>query len=166
MKKFALSVALAVSILFLPSASQAYLLDGVQQFNGHYYKVFDFGMTWDDAKIFCENLGGHLVTITSQQEQNFVNRMIADYGNKKYYWFGASKDSFKNWNWVNGEQINYKNWQINQPDNKNGHENAIMTYKDNFGWNDLNSDGYSGGMIPDFGLICEWDSPNSVKVRY
>ncbi|MBO7475296.1 MAG: hypothetical protein J6U00_15065, partial [Ruminococcus sp.] len=33
------------------------------------YKVFNEGMTWTEAEAYCEGLGGHLVTITSAQEQ-------------------------------------------------------------------------------------------------
>lgn len=40
--------------------------------NGHRYQVFDESMSWTDAKIYCENLGGHLVTINSEEEQKFL----------------------------------------------------------------------------------------------
>lgn len=32
------------------------------------YEVFNDGMTWQEAEEFCESRGGHLVTITSEQE--------------------------------------------------------------------------------------------------
>ena len=31
----------------------------------HRYEVFDISLTWHEAQVFCEQLGGHLVTITS-----------------------------------------------------------------------------------------------------
>ncbi|MDR0492401.1 MAG: hypothetical protein LBH74_02000, partial [Nitrososphaerota archaeon] len=36
----------------------------------HRYEVFDISLTWCEAQVFCENLGGHLATITSQQESD------------------------------------------------------------------------------------------------
>lgn len=46
--------------------------DGILEFNGHYYKVFNESLTWYEAENACETMGGHLVTITSQEEQDFV----------------------------------------------------------------------------------------------
>ena len=111
MKKFSLAVALAVSILFLPSLSQAYLLDGVQQFNGHYYKVFNYCMTWEEAKNFCEEIGGHLVTITSQDEQNFIEKILSNDANKNFYWIGGHKNKNGQWYWITNESFYYKNWK-------------------------------------------------------
>ena len=35
------------------------------KYNGHSYKLFNDGMTWEDAKTYCESLGGHLAVITT-----------------------------------------------------------------------------------------------------
>ena len=49
--------------------------------NGHYYKVFSGPnseypqLTWEEAKLACEQLGGHLVTITSSEEQDFIESL-------------------------------------------------------------------------------------------
>lgn len=170
MKKFIMSVVLSVSILFLPSTSQAYLLDNVQQFNGHYYKVFNYSMRWNDAKDFCENLGGHLVTITSQMEQNFIETLIKS-NEKGSYWIGGYKSQNSNWAWVTGEQFNYSKWAQGEPNNGLGMyvEDKINIYNypnaNNapFGtWNDA----MELGDTKSYGFICEWDYPNSIKVRY
>ena len=31
-------------------------------------------MTWQQAKQYCEDLGGHLVTITDNKEQSFIEK--------------------------------------------------------------------------------------------
>ncbi len=36
---------------------------------GHRYQLFDYSMSWTDAESYCESIGGHLVTITSAEEQ-------------------------------------------------------------------------------------------------
>ena len=44
-------------------------------FNGHYYKIYLYGLSclsWTTAEKKCEELGGHLVTITSAEEQAFI----------------------------------------------------------------------------------------------
>ncbi len=40
--------------------------------SSHKYTVFNLGMTWTEAKAYCESLGGHLATISSQEEQNII----------------------------------------------------------------------------------------------
>ena len=41
-------------------------------YNGHSYYRSNGSMTWTSAKQACINMGGHLVTITSSAENNFV----------------------------------------------------------------------------------------------
>lgn len=36
---------------------------GIEEYNGHYYKIFDEYHTWSESKSICNNYGGHLVTI-------------------------------------------------------------------------------------------------------
>ena len=62
------------------NSSYQEVVDSVYQ--NHSYKVFDESMTWQQAKEKCESLGGHLVTITSQGEQNFVSKLLTN-GSKK-----------------------------------------------------------------------------------
>jgi hypothetical protein len=41
-------------------------------YNGHSYYRSSTGMFWQDAKIACENMGGHLATISNAAENNFL----------------------------------------------------------------------------------------------
>ena len=132
-------------------------------------------MTWDDAKIFCENLGGHLVTITSQQEQNFIEKLL-NQGNRNVYWLGGYKNKNSNWTWVTGEAFYYSKWAQGEP---NGDGTAIEIYKqknpyanyNTFGeWNDISSRGNgvrneSFFYTENYGLICEWDYSQAMKVQ-
>lgn len=59
--------------------------------NGHRYQVFDESMSWTDAKVYCENLGGHLVTINSEEEQKFIEDNLLVIGTKKTYFIGLSR---------------------------------------------------------------------------
>lgn len=40
--------------------------------NGHYYTIYDSSMDWESAKKYCKKQGGHLVTITSKEEQEKI----------------------------------------------------------------------------------------------
>jgi len=95
------------------------------------YLLFDQYLSWEDAKIYCENLGGHLVTITSQEEQNAVYN-LAMQGGKNQYWLGASygaTGATNSWNWVTGESFSsYLNWDVLQPDYI-GSENYLQMYR-------------------------------------
>jgi serine/threonine protein kinase/DNA-directed RNA polymerase subunit RPC12/RpoP len=45
---------------------------GTKVFNGHHYYLCSVPMAWDDAKKFCESIGGHLVTIANKEEKAFL----------------------------------------------------------------------------------------------
>ena len=47
-------------------------IEGTAAYNGSSYKIYTEPMTWTQAKEYCEALGGHLVSITSQEEQDFI----------------------------------------------------------------------------------------------
>ena len=39
----------------------------------HQYRIFYDALTWEEAKAACEAKGGHLATITSEEEQQKLN---------------------------------------------------------------------------------------------
>ena len=137
--------------------------------NGHRYQLFDSSMSWDEAKEYCESLGGHLATVTSAEEQEIIESLLAN-GTRNSYWLGAKLDEERSWKWLNGEEFSYGNWASGQPDNFCGVENALMVYREKnprgssgFGkWNDLCEDGTCNNESffgkENFGFICEWDS--------
>ena len=96
-----------------------------QTYAGHEYRVVvDKGIhDWRIANAQATN-GWYLATITSQQEQNFIESLIKNaqeyYQNHRYsegiegLWLGGF---FKNnsWHWVTGESWSYTNWGPSQP---------------------------------------------------
>lgn len=142
-------------------------MEGGTSWNGHTYKVFDEGMTWDEAKVYCEDIGGHLVIIESQEEQSMLEGIM---DGKNFYWLGASIDNEDDWLWINGEPMGYSNWHGTQPDNFTGNETCLMIY--NYPnpmdsstvkgvWNDAQNDGECNEEeffgAENSGFICEWD---------
>lgn len=149
----------------------------ILSWNGHQYMLYDKSCTWTDAKRYCELMDGHLVTITSQEEQNFIENNLIIAGTKGVYWLGGSDAEVEGqWKWVTGEDWGYANWHSAEPNNKSidgGTENylamyhydASSTYYDEYNgkWNDSQDDGtppFSNyiGVLSNSGYICEWDS--------
>ena len=137
-------------------------------YNGHAYKAYDQSMTWKEAEEYCKALGGHLATITSQNEQEFVVNTTQN-GTKRGYWLGGSDENQEGrWEWVTGEDWNYANWDSSQPDNYSEIEhylhlynlssfwnNSVGVYK----WNDLPNDNHEYGGTAIMGFVCEWEPP-------
>lgn len=128
------------------------------------YQVINESMTWHEAKEYCEKLGGHLVTITSQEEQSFINSLLNE--DKNLYWIGLLSNN-NNWEWITGEDYKYTNWAKDEPnDDFNETEKVVQIYaKDhnNFykgEWNDSRID--SGTMefwqLTNVGFICEFEN--------
>lgn len=163
---------LSAGLLFSASA-QAANVSYDTKYNGHCYKIFNEGMTWEQAKAACERQGGHLVTITSSEEQAVIENLLRSKGNKNNYWLGAYRNGSA-WAWVTGERFSYTYWSGGQPDNFQGRENRLSMYRNRnprgynkLGeWNDSAPDGVCNNEpffgAANFGYICEWDSdPNT-----
>lgn len=134
------------------------------KYNGHTYQFFDISMTWKEAKEYCEKLGGHLATITTEEEQNCISQN--NYGaNKDFYWLGGTDETVEgNWKWITGEEWNYTNWCEGSPDNYNTENYLGMINKETIWgsgravknrWND-----FSDKDVDLMGFICEWDDGN------
>ena len=76
------------------------------EFNGHRYLFIPSFMTWAEAKAFCEKLGGHLVTITSKEENNFVTSLIPG---GSWFWLGLQTTS-EGHQWVTGEKFSFSSF--------------------------------------------------------
>lgn len=160
---------LILSLYIKVDASESKLIpDGVIEFNNHSYKLFNSGCTQKQAIEICENLGGHLLTITSEEEQMFINSVVENC-TMKNIWLGGTYTN-NEWNWITGEVFAYSNWNNGEPNNVFNSQNAIMMYTyqgiDNDNntieigkWNDENENGrdLDGYTSEETGFICEWD---------
>jgi hypothetical protein len=81
-------------------------------FNGHVYYISNDIKTWAQADLICQEAGGHLVTITSLEENTFLDE---GRGNIGEVWIGVrfTKNAAGTMvvsSWVTGEAITYKNF--------------------------------------------------------
>ena len=171
MKKrlLAIFLTLAMALALLPAAALADSTSGGYfTFNGHYYQVFEpDSITWEDAKQRCEQMGGYLATITSAEEQAFVDSLIENSG-KNGLWLGAYRQqSDAEFVWLTGEPFQFTNWSAGQPDYTSRREDMLMLYtyhNSQFGkWNDLTNEGWYDVPARKMGYICEWDSAPSFQ---
>lgn len=115
------------------------------EFENHRYLFVADKTTWFEARDRCLAEGGHLVSITSEREMEFVNRLVGSEG----AWTGASDAKREGeWHWITGEPFQYTHWYQGEPNNI-GNQHSLFI-KENGQWDDVNSD-YRAGFV------CEWD---------
>ena len=136
--------------------------------NGHIYALYDNQLGWEDAADFCEEQGGHLVSINSAEENRLVYDMISD--RQGYCWIGlSSPDHSSNWVWVDGTDYDdYHNWYDPYYGTTDSGEYYAMIYPMDYGNNPYagtwdkctGSDYYCSyyGYYNSF-YICEIDDP-------
>ncbi len=118
-----------------------------QEHNGHYYKYFSSTMSRAGALNFCQEQGGHLVTISDAEENELVRRLFA--GKTGSVWIGGDDlQTQGSFTWVTGEPFAYTNWQAGEPDNEAGTERHIRMFEDG-GWDDYGHD--------QLAFVCEWE---------
>lgn len=136
---------------------------GTVTFNGHLYYCFEKGLSWKEAEEACKAMGGHLATITSEDESNFLSKLVQS-GEKYAYWLGGTDEKEEGvWEWVTGEAWVYENWISGQPDNHSdinkNPEDYLTMERNKKGWNDVQNTGDPTGnnSLEHTGYICEWD---------
>ena len=115
--------------------------------NGHCYQnITSSEITWSDAKAAAQDMNfrgaqGHLATITSQEEQDFVHSLtppleqIPPFGGNRG-WIGAFQAADgEPFEWVTGEPFIYENWRVGEPrgDYRNNYVELNWELQD---WND------------------------------
>jgi len=125
------------------------------EYNGHRYELYLNRLSWQNAKAKCEELGGHLATITSAEEQEIVSTISQGKG----LFIGATNLD-GNWEWITGEEFNYSNWADGEPNDTGNLSENYLGLTTNNEWNDfdfINQDA--------IGFICEYECEHSEYIE-
>lgn len=119
------------------------------EYNGHHYKLFTQGMNWNEAKEYCQSFGGHLLTISSTEENKFIVDTFLINNDAGILLGFSDNEKEGKWIWVNDEEVIYTNWAENEPNNENNEDYALV-YHDGT-WNDGHLE------KENWPFVCEWD---------
>lgn len=111
-------------------------------------KCYYFGAEpkrWIQARFACSKLQGQLVSIHSQEEQDFLAR----HANRKGTWIGLRDlDREGEFIWMDKEPLNYSNWRPGEPNNGGQGEDCVMM-QGSGQWNDA----FCGSRLD--GWVCD-----------
>lgn len=152
--------------------------------NGHFYEVIPASnISWNAANaaasgMFHNGIQGHLATLTSQAENDFVENLrsqaLPDWPQASEAWVGGFQDPCTpepgcGWKWVNEEGViptsqfpgaGYSNWQAIEPNNAGApffNEQHLTLGRYPAGqWNDSNeANGAIGGYIVEYDGVAD-----------
>ncbi len=146
----------------IPAASQ------VLTYNGHRYQYVPILCKWDQARNRATQMGGHLATINTLEEDAFVRSWFRRYLGTRFasFWLGGSKmNPGESWRWMSGEPFTIQRWGEGLPNGeKRGGAwpfHAVYLQRDGeFFWSDISfaappTQGYPTGFL------VEWESGSS-----
>ncbi|XP_042285556.1 macrophage mannose receptor 1-like isoform X1 [Thunnus maccoyii] len=101
--------------------------DGWIEWKGNQYYINRISMAMEDARHFCKQRHGDLMTIDSEAENIFIWKQISrNYGT---YYIGLSVDLDGSFWWMDGSPVAFRRWDENQPNSNTFDENCVaMTY--------------------------------------
>ena len=114
--------------------------------------IFETKLSWFSAYSYCAELGGHLVTVTSEDEQKYLNSYMKSKSYSAKTWIGGYNDVTE-FRWVTGEPFEYTSWQSGQPNQADDVDWFVMMNAVFGQWNDY-------PPLTKAYFICEWDAEN------
>jgi hypothetical protein len=142
-------IALVFGVIAMNPGKAAAATFGPWLFNpdtGHAYTQIN-DMDWASAEAYAEGLGGYLVTINDQDEQDWLASTFTDQDLSIGYTDAAEEGT---WVWTSGEDPGYTDWAPGEPNNSDGNENvAVMNaWGTTDQWNDVNDNWSAIAEIP------------------
>jgi len=118
------------------------------RFSTSYYAVYTDKKSWSEAKKHCEQLGGNLVSISTEEEQGFIFRHVKHLRLQRTHIGATDAGNEGQWRWIDNSPWRYENWGNNQPNNSNNGEHVAVMFRDGK-WLDIPAS-------LECPYICEW----------
>lgn len=142
---FTLSI-IASTIFLLSSTSASADLAIIESasWNDSTYHIIE-SANWYESEQAAQSLGGHLVTINTQDENDFIYDLWGLYGTseiitKNHLWIGLSDEySEGDFTWSSGESFSFSNFKPGEPNGSTRENHVYMwTRGESVGtWNDI-----------------------------
>lgn len=125
-------------------------------YGGHSYQIIkNTFSTFNAAEKYCEENGGHLAVIESEEEDIAVYNYLRNCGLSSAF-LGMYEKEEGIWFDIFDNPLNYYNWAPGEPNNAGGKNEYIINYWKDYPdgqWNDT----YIGEPYCNY-FICEWDN--------
>ncbi|XP_071253571.1 brevican core protein-like isoform X1 [Salvelinus alpinus] len=108
---------------------------GWEKFMGFCYRHFTKRQGWEVAEQHCRMCGGHLISVMTPEEQDYINEMY-----REYQWTGLNDRTIEgDFRWSDGNPLLYENWYRSQPDSYflSGEDCVVMVWHDGGRWSDV-----------------------------
>ncbi|XP_008064349.2 brevican core protein [Carlito syrichta] len=108
---------------------------GWDAFQGACYKHFSTRRSWEEAETQCRMYGAHLASISTPEEQDFINNLY-----REYQWIGLNDRTIEgDFLWSDGVPLLFENWNPGQPDSYflSGENCVVMVWHDQGQWSDV-----------------------------
>ncbi|OHB70186.1 MAG: hypothetical protein A2V70_08825 [Planctomycetes bacterium RBG_13_63_9] len=112
-----LALCLAVVMVLVAGRADAAITFGVyelHEYGGHYYGITQARSDWHASEAEAAALGGHLLAIGSQAEQEWINATFlpdTDLVAPPVFWVGLTDEVLEGtFVWTNGDPLTYTNW--------------------------------------------------------
>jgi len=165
-KLYAISLGLLLLMLSPAQASPVSTAFTISDVEFNYYELVEAPLTWEDAKTAAEartyqGVSGHLATMTSLEESNFVTAYLNDLSIVDVVWqawVGGYQDHSVQdyaepsggWRWITGEPWSFSNWVPGEPNDQDGEDFLTVSLDHNCQWND--SHGVNPGYVVEYAV--------------
>ncbi|MBE6914281.1 MAG: hypothetical protein E7472_05040 [Ruminococcaceae bacterium] len=131
------------------------------------YEIFLENVTWEQAKLRCEEKGGHLATVRSAEQLAEVIE-LAEKNGASFVWLGAYRAENNHWYYVTGDALSYTAWDTGEPsamDQDGTREDYLLLWfrkaVGTWSYNDMRNDPVAiapGTYAGKLAYICQYDN--------
>ena len=109
-------------------------IPGAEIFNGNQY-ILTSELFWEDAQAEATRLGGNLVTINGDQEEQWLRDT---FGSAERFWIGLNDSETEGqFEWVSGQPVTYLNWAPGEPNDFEGAQDfGVINFGSEGEWDD------------------------------